>query len=189
MKLNSPEAKAISFIILMIAVSVFARMLNRRDAAQVSVAPVSAGVLDAAPSPAKPKKQTTRRSAPRPLGGDEKIDPNSATSLDLDRLPGVGPSLAAAIVKDREANGPFLSSSDLARVRGVSPARARSLAKHLSIPAGLDAPISKEQRGDVVIPLNSAIPADLDPIEGVSQKLAARIVAVRDSLRGFRDWS
>ena len=108
MKLNSAEGKAISFILLMLVISALARMLNRRDEAEVTIAPVSAGVFE---QTSKPKKKPEKKSAkPPPLGPDEKIDPNTASVTELDRLPGVGPAIGAAIVKDREANGPFLSS-------------------------------------------------------------------------------
>ena len=50
------------------------------------------------------------------------IDINSATADQLTSLPGIGPSKAAAIVSDREANGPFASCSDLSRVKGVGAA-------------------------------------------------------------------
>lgn len=51
------------------------------------------------------------------------IDLNSATVDELDRLPGVGPATAAAIVAYREANGPFPSVDALAEVRGIGPAK------------------------------------------------------------------
>ncbi len=44
---------------------------------------------------------------------------NTATADELDALPGVGPSTAAAIVDDRERNGPFSSPEDLMRVSGI----------------------------------------------------------------------
>lgn len=51
------------------------------------------------------------------------IDLNIATVDELDRLPGVGPATAAAIVAYREANGPFASVDALADVRGIGPAK------------------------------------------------------------------
>jgi len=50
------------------------------------------------------------------------IDLNSADATALEGLPGVGPVLAARIVQDRKANGPFRGLEDLARVSGVGPA-------------------------------------------------------------------
>jgi competence protein ComEA len=51
-----------------------------------------------------------------------RIDLDRADPQELALLPGVGPSLAAAIVADREARGPFRSPENLGRVRGVGPA-------------------------------------------------------------------
>jgi len=50
------------------------------------------------------------------------IDVNAASTDELVRLPGVGEVLAARIVADREANGPFSSLDDLCRVSGIGPA-------------------------------------------------------------------
>src|SRR5690606_24251525 len=49
------------------------------------------------------------------------VNINTADVAELDSLPGIGEKLAQAIVADREANGPFLSVEDLARVPGISP--------------------------------------------------------------------
>ncbi len=59
-----------------------------------------------------------------PTGGaGAKIDLNTATAAQLDTLPGIGPALAAAIVKERDAHGPFRSVDDLARVSGIGKAK------------------------------------------------------------------
>ncbi len=55
-------------------------------------------------------------------GPSPTVSLNAADAEDLERLPGVGPVLAARIVADREANGPFVSLDDLGRVSGVGPA-------------------------------------------------------------------
>lgn len=48
------------------------------------------------------------------------IDINTATAEQLDKgLAVIGPTKAAAIVKYREANGPFKSVDDLAKVPGI----------------------------------------------------------------------
>ena len=55
------------------------------------------------------------------------VDINQATVVDLDRLPGVGPSTARAIVDHRTRNGPFASVDDLLAVRGIGPAKLAEL--------------------------------------------------------------
>ncbi len=63
-------------------------------------------------------KVTTARAA-NPL---KKIDVNSATSVQLEELPGIGEVKARSIIQYRETNGPFESVDDLLAVQGVGPA-------------------------------------------------------------------
>jgi competence ComEA-like helix-hairpin-helix protein len=58
----------------------------------------------------------------RPLEAHERLDPNRSPEEELDRLPGVGPAVAKAIVAHREARGRFRSPGDLLEVRGIGPA-------------------------------------------------------------------
>jgi competence protein ComEA len=51
------------------------------------------------------------------------INVNTASAEALEELPGIGPTLAAAIVEDREQNGPFTSVDDLNRVSGIGEGR------------------------------------------------------------------
>ncbi len=54
-------------------------------------------------------------------GTGYRLDLNSATPLDLDALPGIGPVLAGRIVAHRERVGRFRRLEDLLAVRGVGP--------------------------------------------------------------------
>ena len=47
------------------------------------------------------------------------IDINKATANDLQKLPGIGPSLAEQIVAYREKHGPFRRVEDLMAIRGI----------------------------------------------------------------------
>ena len=51
------------------------------------------------------------------------VDINVALADDFDRLPGVGPTIARAIVEHRKRNGPFASVDELLAVRGIGPAK------------------------------------------------------------------
>jgi competence protein ComEA len=51
------------------------------------------------------------------------IDVNTASPDELEALPGIGPTLAAAIVDERERNGPFDNVDDLNRVPGIGEGR------------------------------------------------------------------
>lgn len=55
------------------------------------------------------------------------LDLNLASAQDLDRLPGIGPAKAQAIVAYRQRHGPFRSGLDLAGVPGIGPALAARL--------------------------------------------------------------
>jgi competence protein ComEA len=51
------------------------------------------------------------------------LDLNVATATDLETLPGIGPTLAEAIVREREKRGRFGSVEDLKQVRGIGEGR------------------------------------------------------------------
>lgn len=54
--------------------------------------------------------------------GSGLVNINRANAGELEDLPGIGPVLAQRIIKDREANGPYATVSDLGRVSGVGAA-------------------------------------------------------------------
>ena len=60
------------------------------------------------------------------------IDVNAADAAELERLPGVGPALAARIVEERERRGPFRSTEDLTRVRGIGPKTRQALEAYVT---------------------------------------------------------
>jgi competence protein ComEA len=55
------------------------------------------------------------------------LNVNDATEPQLEALPGIGPSLAAAIIAEREKEGGFSSIDDLRRVRGIGDVRFAQL--------------------------------------------------------------
>jgi competence protein ComEA len=63
-----------------------------------------------------------------------RIAVNSATIAQLDSLPGIGRSRAAAIVRYRDTHGPFATVADLGRVPGINPALLQRLYDHLQVP-------------------------------------------------------
>lgn len=48
-----------------------------------------------------------------------KVNINTATAQELTTLPGIGQAKAEAIIKHREANGPFKSVDQLTEVKGI----------------------------------------------------------------------
>ncbi len=63
------------------------------------------------------------RNTRRALLPGEQVDLNEASTDSLQRLPGIGPVLADAIVAWREENGPFEKPEDLMRVPGIGKAK------------------------------------------------------------------
>jgi len=64
-------------------------------------------------------------STPRNEG---RIDVNTASVEELQRLPGVGPTLASRIVEHRRKHGPFKRPQDIVIVRGMSAKLYRRIA-------------------------------------------------------------
>lgn len=55
------------------------------------------------------------------------VDLNAASAAELDRLPGVGPAIAAAIITWREDHGGFAVVDDLLLVPGIGPAKLEAI--------------------------------------------------------------
>jgi len=60
-----------------------------------------------------------------------KIDINSATAKDLERLNGVGPAIAKRIVEYRTSHGRFSSAEDLLKVKGIGKAKLEKMRSQL----------------------------------------------------------
>ncbi len=71
--------------------------------------------------------------APTQNPASEPVDLNEADVASLDALPGVGPARALAVVRYREANGPFRAVQDLARVPGFGPAALNRLRDRVQV--------------------------------------------------------
>ena len=65
-----------------------------------------------------------------------RLNLNTATAAQLEILPRIGPALAKRIIEDRDANGPFASLEDLARVRGIGPRTVERLAPMVEVRVG-----------------------------------------------------
>ena len=76
---------------------------------------------------AAPAARTTHPGADAPP-----VNINQATREELERLPGVGPALAARIVEHRERYGRFRRAEHLLLVRGISERRFRQLRPYVT---------------------------------------------------------
>jgi competence ComEA-like helix-hairpin-helix protein len=61
------------------------------------------------------------------------LDLNSASALELEAIPGIGPSRAAAIVAFRERYGAFSRVTDVSRVPGIGPATLEKISPYLMV--------------------------------------------------------
>ena len=142
------------------------------DAADASVLPeLLEGTREAA-------EEGARRS--EPLAEGEAIDPNRASDVELDRLPGVGPATARAIVAAREEGRVFRRAEDLLEVRGIGDATLERMRAKLAFgPLPPGAGSSPAPASTVLVDLNRAATEDLERLPGIGPSLAARIVASR----------
>jgi competence protein ComEA len=58
---------------------------------------------------------------------------NTASTTDLDGLPGIGQSIAQRIVEYRTTNGPFQAVDDLQKVKGIGPALFAKIAPLVTV--------------------------------------------------------
>jgi competence ComEA-like helix-hairpin-helix protein len=65
---------------------------------------------------------------------DTVLNVNRATAVELERLPGIGPSLARRIVADREARGSFATVEALDRIPGIGPGLVARLRRLVTAP-------------------------------------------------------
>ena len=64
------------------------------------------------------------------------IDINKATANDLQKLPGIGPSLAKQIVAYREKHGPFRRVEDLMAIRGIGFKKWKQIRPYVRVGEG-----------------------------------------------------
>ena len=95
---------------------------------------VELGEGDAAPVEAASAEMTTAPAVTTtPTGSSDRINVNVASQGQLEDLPGIGPSKAAAILQYRADNGPFASCASLDAVNGIGPATVSALSDRCTV--------------------------------------------------------
>jgi competence ComEA-like helix-hairpin-helix protein len=147
--MTSEERKSLSFVALLLGLSVVARAVNRPDPMVISgatavdisrrleqnqqtrerLSKTTPKKAPAKPSPVPAWRRGTRpadvieyKVRSTPAVGEQIVDVNRATAEQLDQLPGVSPAVAQRIVEYRTAKGPFQSFEQLDSVKGIGPA-------------------------------------------------------------------
>lgn len=61
------------------------------------------------------------------------VDINTADAKTLEKLAGIGPAKAQAIIEYRTKNGPFTSVNDLGKVEGIGEKTLKALATEVTV--------------------------------------------------------
>lgn len=200
LEITPQERLALGVTALLLSAGFGARMLSDADFRRDSATSIEAAAGEGqAPIGAARGLAAEERIRTQPLREGERIDPNSATLIELQRLPRVGPALAARIVAHRETNGPFRSLADFDAVPGIGPALIASLTPLLTLPASGPADIPAPSRGppsvgslsppstgDGRLHVNRATAEELEALPGVGPAIARRIVEWRTANGPFR---
>lgn len=177
MKLTTDESRALGFIALLITLSIGARLLDRPEPIALEAPGVDVAALEAAS-----REAIARKNAPvERLAAGERIDPNTASLEELLRLPRMRRPVAERIIEIRKRDGRYRSLAELDRVPGIGPASLEAWAAHVTLPAS-----ARTSGTPNKIDVNHADVAELERLPGIGPALAHRIIALRDSIGGFR---
>jgi competence protein ComEA len=105
------------------------------------------------------------------------VDVNTADAHALSAIPGIGPSVAEAIVSDRAAHGRFYEVADLERVPGVGASTRLLLEPFVTVGEVGPRPAT---RAPTPVDVNTATAAELETLPGIGPVTASRIVVDRD---------
>jgi comEA protein len=88
------------------------------------------------------------------------VNLNTATSDELQQVPGIGPVTAEKILQMRKAYGPFKSVDDLRAIKGIGPKRLEKMRKYLTVGKAAAAAKPANSSKPATPPKAAAVPAD-----------------------------
>jgi competence protein ComEA len=97
------------------------------DGDQIVVPALAPTAAPAPPTSTAALGAPTATPATRAGGISLKVNINTASAVELDTLPGIGPALAQQIIDDRAAHGNFNTIEDIMQVSGIGPATSDKL--------------------------------------------------------------
>jgi competence ComEA-like helix-hairpin-helix protein len=132
----------------------------------------------------------------RPLGAGERVDLNTASAEEIARLPRIGMSLAKRIVADRKARGPYGGLPDLDRVPGIGPSLLGILGERVRFSGAASGDAARGESAATLgfsgvynvgsgpasggpVDLNSASEKELVALPGIGRARALAILAYR----------
>lgn len=184
--MTADERRALTVVALLLAMGAAARVVRPAAAAPGVEGVAAALASESAPRAESEAAAVRERRSSTPLAPGERIDVNRVSAEELDRLPRVGPALAARIVEVRSARGPFRSLAALDSVPGVGPALLAGIAPHLSLPAGGALQRGAGRAETLRLDVNRATADELQSLPGIGPALSARIVEWRSENGPFR---
>ena len=111
----------------------------------------------------------------------EKLDLNTATAKQLQRVNGIGEKLSERIIRYRNKfKGGFIADIQLQDVYGLSPEVIERITAHFTV---------KTPRSINKININTATRDDLVTIQHIDYELAAKIIEQRTLRDGYKDFS
>jgi len=118
------------------------------------------------------------------------VNVNTASSTELESLPGIGPSKAGAIIQYRTEHGQFTSLTDLDNVPGIGPATLQNISSLVVFDGNTELPAEGLALASHVVPasavgpggtvnINTATQSELEGLPGIGPSKAAAILQFR----------